>query len=357
MLSLRNKIGQMLVMGFEGCSITDDSPVAQWLSGDGLGGVLLFDQDWSTGQYGKNLKNPSQIKQLTQKLKDYAAQSALEELDLLVALDYEGGAVDRLAKIEGCRATLRAEQLTFASKAELETEWSLMALGLKELGFNLNFAPVVDLALNKQEGIIGKLGRSFSQDPDKVVSLAAQFVEVFARHGIACSYKHFPGHGSALGDTHQACVDVTSTFQFAELIPYYQLLQKKNQPIMVMTAHVVNKHLDAAGWPATLSYAMLTGILRRTMAYEGVIISDDLQMQAISHHYGLGEALALTINAGADMMIFGNQLGSITAPEVISCIEQLVQDKKVGVERIEEAYRRIVRLKQSISLHNPCLQQ
>lgn len=336
-------------MGFNGSEIHDKSPVAQWLSHDGLGGVILFDKEWSTGIYGKNLKTQTQIKHLIRQLNQYAEKAASGEgISLLTAIDFEGGAVDRLSRIEGCLPTMKAIQLAKLSVEDFEEEVSQMALTLKSSGFNVNFAPVVDLQLNERLGIIGALGRSFSSDPEVVIRAAKQFVDVFSRYGIACAYKHFPGHGSAVGDTHEGFVDVTETFQTSELTPYYSLLKDVHKPIMVMTAHVVNRHLDSKGLPATLSYDILTGLLRQTMGYDGVIVSDDLQMQAISHHYSLEESLCLTINAGADMMIFANQLGDISAPEVIGCIEQLVFQGKVEAQRIDDAYRRIMRLKHQI---------
>ncbi|MDR3443212.1 MAG: glycoside hydrolase family 3 N-terminal domain-containing protein [Legionella sp.] len=353
MITLRNKIGQMLVMGFDGCEIHDTSPVAEWLSQDGLGGVVLFDKDVSTDSYGKNLKSQPQIKHLIHQLNYYAKKFSDEDnnaLPLLTAIDYEGGAIDRLTRIDGCMLTMRATEMAQLSSPSLEEELEQMAETLKSLGFNLNFAPVVDLHLHDSEGIIGALERSYSNDPECVVRVARQFVEVFRRYQIASCYKHFPGHGSALGDTHNGFVDVTDTFQAQELAPYYQLIKDVYQPTMIMTAHVINKHLDSDGLPATLSHKILTGLLRETMGYDGVIISDDLQMQAISDHYSLDEALYLTINAGADMMIFSNQLDSITAHEVIERIERLVLEHRIDQKRIEEAYRRIVRLKQQISL-------
>lgn len=337
----------MLVIGFQGCEINDHSPIAQWLSDDGVGGVLLFDKDLDTDLYGKNLKSQVQIKQLIHQLNHYSVND--DGLPLLIAIDYEGGAVDRLSKIEGCMSTLTAVELAHLSDSALEEEFSQMASTLQSLGFNLNFAPVVDLDLNNQQGIIGKLKRSFSADPAQIVRVARQFVDVFSRYGIACAYKHFPGHGSAVGDTHEGFVEVTDTFKPEELIPYQRLLQDVYKPTMVMTAHVINKHLDSKGLPATLSHEILTGILRKDMGYDGVIISDDLQMQAISNHYSLEESLCLTINAGADMVIFANQLGRITAPEVIDCVEQLVLQKKIDQQRIDDAYRRIMRLKQQIN--------
>ncbi|ARB93708.1 glycoside hydrolase family 3 protein [Legionella longbeachae] len=351
MITLRNKIGQMLIMGFDGCTLHDQSPMAEWLSSDGLGGVLLFDQDESTKLYGKNLKNLTQIQQLTHSLNYYSSGMSNKNngLPLLIAIDYEGGAVDRLSRIEEALPTISAYDMAHMSPEALHAELIQMALTLKSLGFNLNFAPVVDLNLQEEQGIIGALHRSFSAIPEQVIRFAKQFVNVFSHRGIACCYKHFPGHGSALGDTHKGFVDVTNTFQKEELEPYYSLVRDTHQPTMIMTAHVVNKHLDSQGLPATLSYEILTGLLRQSMGYNGVVIADDLQMQAITDHYSLEDALCLTINAGADMIIFANQLAQITAPEIIEIIERLVLEQKIEYQRIEDAYRRIIRLKQQIN--------
>ena len=331
-------------MGFSGDEIKPDSPVAQWLQKDGLGGVLLFNYDFTTKSYGKNLKNREQIKKLTDQLNAYATNNVLP---LFIAIDYEGGAVDRLAYVNGCMTTKKATEQVLLTDDELLHEAKKMASTLHELGFNLNFAPVVDLNLNEEQGIIGKLQRSYSADPKHVIRAAAQFVKAFSEYGISCAYKHFPGHGSAIGDTHLGFVDVTDHYQPSELVPYATLLNDTSlPPAMVMTAHVINRQLDASGLPATLSYPIITNLLRREIGFDGVIISDDLQMQAISDHYTLEESLRLTINAGADMVIFGNQLGSHTATEVIDCIEHLVQSGAIDPSRIEEAYQRISRLKQ-----------
>ncbi|WP_133128232.1 glycoside hydrolase family 3 N-terminal domain-containing protein [Legionella nagasakiensis] len=350
MASLRNKIGQMLIMGFSGCVINDHSPVVEWLQSDGLGGVLLFDFDLMTKCHGKNLKDKMQIRQLNKQLNDYSKEinTGKSYLPLFIALDYEGGAVDRLATIDGCMSTLKAcEQATLAKDA-LYTEFEKMALTCKDLGFNLNFAPVVDLNLNQTQGIIGNLGRSYSEDPNEVIRVASQFVKVFNQHGIVCAYKHFPGHGSAVGDTHEGFVDVTAHYQPCELKPYETVL-RDNALMMVMTAHVINRHLDADGLPATLSFPILTGLLRQKLGFNGVIVSDDLQMQAISNHYSMEEAVRMTINAGADMLIFANQLGEVTAVEVIDCIEQLVQSGAIKRSRIDESYQRICHLKTNTS--------
>lgn len=338
-------------MGFNGNALHEHSPVSQWLAGDGLGGVILFDKDLESGSYGKNLANQAQIRDLINQLHYYASKNSTnsETIPLLTAIDYEGGVVDRLSKIEGCMSTLKPVELARLSLKDFEEEVSQMALTLKALGFNLNFAPVVDLKLNELQGIIGKLGRSFSKNPEIVANLAKQFVEIFSRYGIACAYKHFPGHGSAVGDTHEGFVDVSDTFQEEELMPYQTLVKDPYHPVMIMTAHVVNKHLDSSGLPATLSHDILSGILREEMGYDGVIVSDDLQMNAIASHYSLEDALCLTINAGADMIIFGNQLGNNSAPEVIDIVERLVLQNKIDSQRIDQAFRRIIRLKKQLN--------
>lgn len=341
MATLRQQIGQMLIMGFNGIELDKDNPVRSWLSTDGLGGVLLFDVDVANNTQGKNLQNRQQISNLTQQLKDCSAG----DLPLFVSVDYEGGAVDRFKKIAGCMTTINPCQLTTLPDNQLIDLLQQMADMIKSLGFTLNFAPVVDLSLNEKEGIIGKLGRSFSSDPAQVIRVAKAFVSVFAENGISCCYKHFPGHGSATGDSHEGFVDVTDTFDYKELEPYQSLLATDDSTAMVMTAHVINRQLDPTGMPATLSHPILTGLLREKIGFDGVIISDDLQMHAISQHFSVEDSLRLTINAGADMVIFANQLGSISATTVIDIIENLVRSNQIPVSRIEQAYQRIVTLK------------
>lgn len=347
-MSLRKKIGQMLIMGFSGSEIEQQSPVVKWIENDGLGSVILFDFDVASQTQGKNLRNQQQIKTLIKHLNHFASlgDSAEEKLPLFVALDYEGGAVDRLKKIDGCMSTIKPCEQALLSDQALYHEAERMALTIEDLGFNLNFAPVIDLNLNSQDGIIGKLGRSFSSQPADVIRAAKQFVKAFSQHGITCAYKHFPGHGSAKGDTHEGFVDVTASFQASELMPYRSLLNETSLPAMVMTAHVINRQLDDSGLPASLSYPILTGLLRKQIGFEGVIVSDDLQMKAISDHYSLDDSLRLAINAGADMLIFANQLGTISATEVVDRIQSLVTSGMIELSRIEQAFKRIAKLKQ-----------
>lgn len=350
MQELRHKVAQMLIMGFDGSSLSEANTLKSWLQYAPLGGVLLFDYDLKLKKAGKNLIHRPQIKTLLKDIQAFNQANNPDAPPLFTAIDYEGGAVDRLKNIEGSVATLSARQQAALATPDFEDYIASMANTLHTLGFNLNFAPVVDLNLLENEGIIGQLQRSFSSDALVVAAKAQSFIEGFAKAHIATCYKHFPGHGSASGDTHTGFVDVSQTFNQDELQPYLTLSQNDCCPVMVMTAHVINRVLDPEGLPATLSKKILTELLRKKMHYQGVIVSDDLQMQAISKHFSLDKALELSINAGSDMLIIANQLDNIGAIEVIDKVVHLVNTGIIPVSRINEANQRINKLKTTLKL-------
>ncbi|HDS3837885.1 TPA: glycoside hydrolase family 3 protein, partial [Legionella pneumophila] len=204
---------------------------------------------------------------------------------------------------------------------------------------------------NPDNPIIGKKDRSFSSIPEIVTQYAQLYTEQFIKHQIHCSYKHFPGHGSSLSDSHLGFVDISDTWSEQELIPFLQLLSQPNHCDMVMIAHIVNRKLDMTGLPASLSYQIINGLLRRDLKFDGVVITDDMQMKAITNYYGLETAVTLSINAGADMLIFGNQLVEKfqDSTEIIDMIEQKVRSGEISEQRINEAYQRIVKMKRSFN--------
>lgn len=195
-------------------------------------------------------------------------------------------------------------------------------------------------------GIFGPLQRCFSNDPIIVEKFAREYIRILQSEQIMGCLKHFPGHGSALGDSHEEFVDVSRTFHASELKPFESLTKDKSMVQCIMTAHVINRQLEPTGIPATLSKTILSDKLRHEMGYEGLIISDDLQMHAIAKHFPLNEALAKTINAGADMIIFGNQLGESSPNQVIDIIENLIHQGEIKAETIHTAYMRIKHFKQ-----------
>ncbi len=351
-ISLRDKIGQMLIIGFKGDSVDANAPIVQAISANNLGGVILYDRKL----VGKNIINPAQVQTLNTDLQHLTHDAHLArqqpDLPLWIAVDYEGGRVNRLKDTYGFPTTLSAAEIGQLNLDDANQYAAQMADTLKATGFNLNFAPVVDVNINPNNPIIGMMQRSFSDNPGDVIKYAELFSQNFLAQGIQCAYKHFPGHGSSSSDTHLGFVDVTNEWQPDELEPYQQLFAGPNPCGMVMTAHVVNRKLDDSGLPATLSHKILTELLREKLHFTGVIITDDMQMGAIRQHYGLKQAITLTINAGADQLIFANQLspddGDQDPKELIDLIVEEVQAGHISEAQIDASYQRIVQLKQTL---------
>ena len=221
------------------------------------------------------------------------------------------------------------------------------AMLLKGSGINLNFAPVADVDINPQCPVIGKLERSFSENSDTVAECCRIWIDEQHKMGIASCLKHFPGHGSARGDTHKGLVDVSETWERQELEPYFQLA--KEVP-MVMTAHVINRQLDASGLPASLS-VRITSLLRDTIGFAGVIVTDDLAMGAIVQEYTFEEALRLAIVAGADMLCLsnnGSEYDTELVAKAVEVIRRLVATGAVSAERIHQSAERVRQLKASL---------
>jgi beta-N-acetylhexosaminidase len=346
-ISLREKIGQMLIMGFEGDEVAPGSPLVKALQEDPIGGVILFDYNYQTKQFDKNIKNPEQVKRLNQQLQSFARGPH----PLIISVDYEGGLVNRLKEDYGFPATMSAADVGKLGVLEATQVGEAMALTLKDAGFNLSFSPILDVNVTPDNPIVGALDRSFSSNPQLVAKYATIYADQLLQHGVQGAYKHFPGHGSSNADSHLGFVDVTNTWQSFELEPYQHAFASNNPCGMVMTAHIINRQLDDSGLPATLSHKILTGMLREELNFQGVIITDDMQMKAITDHYGLDDALELAIQAGADMFIFGNQL--CEQPQdpklLIDIIEAKVMSGKISVDKIDAAYKRIVAFKRTIS--------
>lgn len=358
---LRYQIGQMLIMGFEGYQIDETSPILQCIQDDGLGGVILFDYHYQTQEFAKNIRDPDQVQLLNQTLQtaNTAAHHAQKRPlnPLIISVDYEGGRVNRLKETRGFPVTLSPAQLARLDDSTIFQHAEKMARTLQQLGFNLDFAPLLDININPLNPVIAQLDRSFSADPQRVAHCARIFVNAFATHKIQCAYKHFPGHGSSEHDSHLGFVDVSNTWQNIELQPYQTLLAKPQWCKMIMTAHIINRQLDPSGLPATLSHTILSKLLRETLQYQDVIVTDDMQMKAISDHFNLKKAIPMAIRAGADMLIIGNQLSP--KPEnptaIIDLIESEVHAGNISAETIAQAYQRIRRFKQSLTSSSACI--
>ncbi len=346
-VSLKEKLGQMVMVGFRGFEIGDDSPISADIENRYLGGVILFDRDLALNTSERNIKNPEQVKKLVAQLQ------ARSQSTLLIGIDYEGGFVTRLKAKYGFPETLSALKMAELPEEQMRVKCAAMASTLAELGFNINFAPVVDLNLNPDLGPIGKYERSYSADPGLVTSRAAIAIDAYRAKKIMTSLKHFPGHGSAKGDTHLELVDVTKTWTDRELDPYRALI-RAGRVDTVMTAHVFNSRWgeDAPEeeYPATLSPHAIPRLLREKLAFDGVVFSDDMQMGAIAKNYGLEEAIRLAVNADVDILVFGNNVSfdEAIASRVITILTNLVERGEITQARIDRSYRRIVALKKKL---------
>ncbi len=340
-VKLKKMISHMLLVGFDTLDINETQDIYKYIKEYELGGVILFDKHYNNRALAKNIKNPIQLKKLTQKLQNISPKK------LIISVDQEGGKVARLKEKDGFLPTYSAWSI--AKKHDdnyAQKIYTSLATELKEYGFNCDFAPVVDLALNKDNKVIFALQRSYGATTDDVVRNANIFMKALRDNGVLSVLKHFPGHGSSLSDSHKGFVDISDTWNVKEIEPYAKLIKMGNVQ-MIMTAHVFNRNLDEL-YPATLSYAINTKLLREKMAYDGVIISDDMQMKAISAHYSLDESVRLCINSGVDILLFANQLASQDTGELIESIYKQVKNKAIPLSRIIESNKRIAKLLEEI---------
>jgi len=338
--SLDIKIGQMLMIGFPGTSISENDQVMKEIEQGKVGGIIFFEKNFAAKRTMLTMKD------MIWKMQSHAT------IPLLIAIDQEGGRVNRMKTKYGFPKSVTAEYLGTQPPDSTRYYADLTAGTLDAMGINVNFAPVVDLAINPDNPIIAGVDRSYSDNADSVAMYAAEVIRAHRRNHIGTALKHFPGHGSSVDDTHLGMADVTATWLDKELDPY-RTLKRNNMIDGIMSSHIVNRNLDPEGLPGTLSKPILTGILREKIGYDGVIYSDDMQMKAITLHYGLEKAIELGINAGLDVLIFSNNIQESeerTVDTVHRIIRKLVDDGVISQDRINDSYARIIRLKQQLDL-------
>lgn len=337
------RLGQMIVIGFRGTELPEESTIYKDLTERNISGVVLFDRDVITGNRSRNIEDPSQLMQLTNRLIAVAPTSPI------IAVDQEGGLVSRLKESKGFPKSVSAEYLGNLDNEDSTRHYSrMMAQEFMVVSTNTNFAPVVDVNTNPDNPVIGKLERSFSSDPEKVTEHAEYVIDEYNKEGMLSVLKHFPGHGSSTSDSHLGFTDVTDTWDESELIPYRKLFSEK-EIHAVMTAHIFNANIDSL-WPATLSNNTINGLLRDSLDFEGVVFSDDMQMDAIRAEYGLETAIEKAINAGVDILIFGNNLvyEENIAERAINIIQKLLREGKISKETVEASLARIDKLKEEV---------
>lgn len=334
---LEPELGQLLLVGFDGTDGPDNDELAALVCDARVGGVLLF---------GRNVVDAAQVRRLTAWIAAHADGCGAPRP--LVAVDAEGGRIMRLAPGSGYAATPSAREVGDDNDVAL-TELEARRIGrmLREAGIGWDLAPVVDVGYNPANTVIVGAGRSYAASPLDVAAHARAFMRGLRAEGVLSSLKHFPGHGSSFADTHAGFVDVTATANAdLELLPY-RLLIGERVVDSVMTAHVFNSRIDRR-YPATLSHATITGLLRRDLGWQGLVLSDDLRMRAIEQHYGLADAAVLALDAGVDVLLIADDRlpdGRSAALVARTAIRTALADGRLGHARVREALARVADLK------------
>lgn len=315
------ELASLFVLGYKSHDMTR---IHQDVSNN-LGGIIWF---------RPNIQNESQVRQ------DISALKAINPR-LLVMVDQEGGRVQRFSCYNGFPDLHlpRPEAMPYLPVSEVFGRYTTTAKQLKALGFNTNLVPVVDLNISQMPASIARAGRSFG-DADAVVRYAGVVIEAHSQQGVLTSLKHFPGHGSAEGDTHNGFIDVSHVWAKEELEPYRKLLQQMPGKIhLVMSSHLYNQSLDS-DYPASMSSATIK-ILIDDLKYTGAIISDDMHMKALSR-YSLSERIKRAINAGHHLLIFSNQFREqVTLDELVRTTRQLVASGEIAPETIKKAVEKV----------------
>ncbi len=336
--SLAQMAGQMVMIGFQGKSVVDR-------------GVKAVRRDIAAGRVGGVIYLRSNVQSLSKiKAMNAAFSAAAHGPKPFIALDQEGGRIERLTKAVGFKEIPSAAQVARSqSPQQAERTYLLMALKLADLGFNVNLGPVVDLDINPDNPIIGRYGRSYGVDPGRVSQYAVSFVAAHRRAGMLTALKHFPGHGSSRNDSHKGFVDISNTWQARELDPYRNLI-KGGLADMVMVGHLYHKRFSGPGGqklPASLSPDWIKGVLRGQLGFDGVVISDDMEMKAIRANYSLRQSIILAVEAGVDILLFSNTANYRTtlASEIVAILTEKANADPAFAARIKQSYERVVALK------------
>lgn len=334
--SLNQLVGQLIIAGFREPEVNYNLDIVRYIRDFNLGGIILYDEDLEIGGLGtRNIKSKDQIWKLTQQLQSYSDNG------LLIAIDQEGGSVARLKPEYGFPKLRSWNHIGKMDDLLISEQFaSSISDDLKACGINLNLAPVLDLNYGA-ETIIGKSKRALSSEPKKIAKHARIFINVLRNNNIISCGKHFPGQGSAYGDTHEGITDVSETWNDKDLVPYSELIQSGDLD-MVMVAHVFNRSIDHK-FPASLSKNVINNILRKNLGFTGLVICDDPSMKAISDNYDLEQAFELMLNAGVDLFCLGNNLryNKNYISKSLSALSKLVETNKISEDRIYESINRV----------------
>jgi beta-N-acetylhexosaminidase len=335
-MSLEEKIGQMLMVGFGGQSLEQSSELRTLIEQYHVGGLVMLEM---------NAHNPQQISALTTEVQTLAMSSGAR-VPLFISLNHEGGIVVRISEgVTGFPGNMAVTATGRSENAYLAA--ALAAEELRAMGVNMNLAPVLDINDNPLNPVIGV--RSFGANPLLVAQYGELTVRAFQDNGIAAVAKHFPGHGSVNVDSHGALPVLEKSLEEMwqhELYPFRSAIDA--QVAGIMTGHIAVPALDASGLPATLSYPLLTQLLREQMHYEGLIMTDSLGMAGVSAGRGQPQAAVEAVKAGADIVLSTTPMSAHIA--IIQALVNSVQNGDIAVEQIDRSVLRILKVKYHFGL-------
>lgn len=321
-MSQTEKLGQMVMIGIQGTKVNDDS--LYMLHQFHMGGVILFD---------RNMKSPEQVKQLTS---DLQAQSN-EKVPLFIGIDEEGGDVVRMAE----KLTPPPSQKEIGETGDIEQAktWAIKtAKSLKEMGINVNFAPVADVGSNDK--------RSYSTDTNTVIDFVRAATKGYQQENIIYSLKHFPGIGKGKVDSHidSSSIDVVKEVLMTEDILPFKTIIDENEPndYFILVSHLKYPALDEE-YPASLSSKIMTDLLRNKLGYKGIIITDDMEMGAVANHNDFRSIGVNAVKAGADIVLVCHEYEH--QQEVYLGLLDAVNSGEISQERIDESVKRIIKVK------------
>lgn len=344
-MTLESLCGRLIMVGVRGGTMDDPRTVEDVAACKAakVGGVVLFATDLGEGG-DRNIHHPEQVRKFTRDLRQELGA------DLIVGIDQEGGQVARLRPERGFEPHVSAASFGRMDPHSQRAYARAQARQLAALGIDLNFAPCVDLSINPSCPVIAGKDRAFGRDAAAAAACAQVCIDEHARVGVRCCIKHFPGHGSALDDTHLGLADITETYdEPAELGVFERLVIDNADRVAVMTGHLMHRRIDRV-MPASLSRAHTGGLLRARLGFEGVVVTDSLDMGAITERFSPDEAMGAALNAGADLLLDGvNMSGRIRPGAALGLVRGLAAMVASGAvaggeERMARSAERIRRM-------------
>lgn len=332
-MNLDEKIGQLLIVGFDGYELNED--IEKLIKENCVGGIILF---------GNNIENSRQLMNLTNALK---TNNLNNKIPLFISVDEEGG---RVSRMPGEFKKLPSNKIIGEiNNSNLSYNiGKIISKQLTSLGFNMNFAPVLDINSNPQNSVIGD--RSFGDTPDIVTKLGIKTMEGLKDGNIIPVVKHFPGHGDTSVDSHVGLPLVNHNMKRLnefELVPFKEAI--KNDADVIMISHILLPKIDSI-YPATMSKTIITDVLRNDLNFNGVVITDDMTMGAITKNYDIPNAAVKSINAGTDIILVCHDYDNEMA--VITALKEAVKNKVITEDRLNESVYRILKLKEKYKINN-----